>query len=96
MPAGNFRRHKDVNLYAERSSVRQNDRPNAKGAMMTPQMLKVGKERLVVLRERDYKKLLAQIGTEHKLDAGDAAESRRRMKEPGGTKLTQLKKKLGL
>jgi hypothetical protein len=63
---------------------------------MTPQTLKIGRERLVVLRERDYKKLLAQIRTEHRLDAGDAAESRRRMKEPGGTTLEQLKKKLAL
>jgi len=51
--------------------------------MMTLQTLKIGKERLVVLREQDYKKLLAQSGTEHEIDAGDAAESRRRMKEPG-------------
>ncbi|HVT89047.1 MAG TPA: hypothetical protein VHD56_09365 [Tepidisphaeraceae bacterium] len=63
---------------------------------MTLQTLKIGKERLVVLRERDYKKLLAQIGAEHELDANDAAESRRRMKEPGGVTLSQMKKKLGL
>ncbi len=49
-----------------------------------------------MLREQDYKKLLAQIGAEHEMDAGDAAESRRRMKEPGGTTLSQLKKKLAL
>jgi len=60
------------------------------------QTLKIGKERLVVLRERDYKRLLAQIGAEHGHDAGDVAESRRRMKEPGGTALGQWKKKLGL
>jgi hypothetical protein len=53
---------------------------------------RIGKERLVVLRERDYKKLLAQVGEEHKVDAGDAAESRRRMKEPGGKSLALLKK----
>jgi hypothetical protein len=64
--------------------------------MMAPQMLKIGKERLVVLRERDYKQLLARIGAEHELDVSDAAESRRRMKEPGGTTLAQLKRKLGL
>jgi hypothetical protein len=64
--------------------------------MVTPQTLRIGKERMVLLRERDYKKLLAQIGLEHELDAGDAAESRRRMKEPGGTSLAKLKKKLGL
>ena len=63
---------------------------------MTLQMLKIGKERLVVLREQDYKKLLAQIAAEHEFDAGDAAESRRRLKEPGGTTLAQLKKKLAL
>jgi hypothetical protein len=63
---------------------------------MTLQTLQIGKERLVVLREKDYKKLLAQIGAEHEMDAGDAAESRRRMKEPGGLTLTQLKKKLAL
>ncbi|MEI8196101.1 MAG: hypothetical protein WCI73_09350 [Phycisphaerae bacterium] len=63
---------------------------------MALQTLKIGKERLVVLRERDYKKLLARIGAAHEQDAGDAAESRRRMKEPGGTTLGQLKKKLGL
>jgi hypothetical protein len=63
---------------------------------MTTQTLKIGKERLVVLRERDYRKLLAQIGQEHEADAGDAAESRRRTKEPGGKTLAQLKKKLGL
>ncbi len=69
-------------------------RRNLKGTMMTLQTLKIGKERLVVLREQDYKKLLAQSGTEHEIDAGDAAESRRRMKEPGGATLAQLKKKL--
>ena len=63
---------------------------------MTLQTLKVGKERLVVLREKDYQKLLAKIGAEHELDAGDAAESRRRMKEPGGISLGQLKRKLEL
>ena len=63
---------------------------------MTLQTLKIGKERLVVLREQDYKKLLARIGAEHELDAGDAAESRSRMKERGGMTLAQLKKKLAL
>ena len=63
---------------------------------MTLQTLKIGKERLVVLREQDYKKLLAQIGAEHEMDAGDVAESRRRIKEPGGTTLSQLKKKLAM
>ncbi len=63
---------------------------------MTLQTLKIGKERVVVLRERDYRKLLAQIGAEHELDAGDETESRRRMKEKGGTTLAQLKKKLRL
>lgn len=61
---------------------------------MTMQTLKIGKERLVVLRERDYRKLLAQIGVEHEMDAGDAAESRRRMKEPGGKTLAELRKAL--
>lgn len=63
---------------------------------MTVQTLKIGKERLVVLREQDYKKLLAKISAHHESDAGDAAESRRRMKESGGTTLAQLKKKLAL
>ncbi len=63
---------------------------------MTLQTLRIGKERLVVLREQDYKKLLARIGAEHEMDVGDAAESRRRMKEPGGKTLAQLKKTIRL
>ncbi len=50
----------------------------------------------MVLREQDYRKLLARIGAEHEMDAADAAESRCRMKKPGGKTLAQLKKKLAL
>ena len=63
---------------------------------MTVQTLKIGKERLVVLRERDYKKLLARLDAEIEQERGDLAESRRRLQETGGITLAALRKKLGL
>ena len=62
---------------------------------MTVQTLKIGKERMVVMRERDYKKLLRTAGQQATQDAGDVAESWRRMREPGGISLADLRKRIG-
>ena len=66
---------------------------------MTVQTLKIGKRDFVVLPKRDFERLAAQARKQidqDRQDAGDAAESRRRMKEPGGSSLAQVRAKLGL
>ena len=65
---------------------------------MTVQTLTIGKERLVVLRERDYRRLLRQADLGQRHDARDAAEARRRLADPKRKtiSLAQLKKELGL
>ena len=66
---------------------------------MTVQTLKIGKQEFVVLPKRDYERIAAQAGRQadqDRQDAGDVAESRRRMKEPGGITLAQMRAKLGL
>ncbi len=65
---------------------------------MTVQTLKIGKREFVLVPKRDFERLAAQARkqTEHeRRDAGDVAESRRRMKEPGGSTLAQVRARLG-
>lgn len=69
---------------------------------MTVQTLKLGRERFVVLKEKDYRKLKAKSRPVRKerrptaQDLGDIAESQRRMKEPGGKTLAEVRRRLGL
>jgi hypothetical protein len=68
------------------------------GGTMTVQTLKIGKERLVVLRERDYKMLLRHLERDRAQDARDVAEAQRRLRDPRRKTipLSQLKAQLGL
>jgi hypothetical protein len=64
---------------------------------MTVQTLKIGKREFVLLSKRDFERLAAQArrqSEQDRQDAGDAAESRRRRKQPGGATLTELRAKL--
>ena len=65
---------------------------------MTVQTLKIGKERLVVLRERDYKMLLRHLERDRAQDARDVAEAQRRLGDPRRKTipLSQLKAQLRL
>jgi hypothetical protein len=70
---------------------------------MTVQTLKLGRERFVVLKEKDYRDLKAKasarpVGTKRRLspqDKGDIAEAARRRAEPARP-YTELRKDLGL
>mgnify|MGYP001465235972 CR=1 FL=1 len=64
---------------------------------MTVQTLKIGKSEFVILPKRDFERIAAQArrqAEQDRQDAGDVAESRRRMKESGGATLAELRKKL--
>jgi hypothetical protein len=67
---------------------------------MTVQTLKIGKREFVVLPKRDFDRIAAKARKQveqERQDAGDVAESRRRMKAGGRTiTLPELRKKLGL
>jgi hypothetical protein len=63
---------------------------------MTVQTLKIGKREFVLLSKRDFERLAAQARRQNeqdRQDAGDVAESRRRLKEPGGITLAEMRKK---
>jgi hypothetical protein len=72
---------------------------------MTVQTLKIGKERFVVIREKDYRELKAsarlapQVPTKSRRlsaqDRGDIAESKRRENEPD-VSLETVRKRLGI
>jgi hypothetical protein len=54
---------------------------------MTVQTLMIGKREFVLVPKRDFERIAAQArrqDEQDRQDAGDVAESRRRMKEPGG------------
>ena len=66
---------------------------------MTVQTLKIGRREYVVVPKRDFERMAARAAkqaAQEQQDAGDIAESRRRMREPGGITLSELRKKLGL
>jgi hypothetical protein len=76
---------------------------------MTVQTLKIGKERFVLLREKDYRALKAKVGKNgnitprktHRLsaqDRGDIAEAKRRLADPNDRSIPweKAKKELGL
>jgi hypothetical protein len=66
------------------------------------QTVKIGKREFVFLPKRDFERLAAlarrtgsaAVTAADRQDAGDVAESRRRMKEPGGSTLAEMRKKL--
>jgi hypothetical protein len=65
---------------------------------MSVQTLKIGKREFVLVPKRDFERLAARARkqTEQEIqDAGDAAQSRRRMKEHGGSTLAQVRARLG-
>jgi hypothetical protein len=67
------------------------------GAGMTVQTLKIGKREFVLVPKCDFERIAAQArrqSEQERQDAGDVAESRRRMKGPGGITLRELRKKL--
>jgi hypothetical protein len=64
---------------------------------MNVQTLKVGKREFVLLPKREFERLAASARRQveqDRQDAGDAAESRRRRKQPGGITLPELRRKL--
>jgi hypothetical protein len=64
---------------------------------MTVQTLKIGRREFVLVSKRDFERIAAQArrqDAQDRQDAGDVAESHRRMKEPGGITLNELRKKL--
>ena len=64
---------------------------------MTLQTLKIGKREFVLISKRDFERMADQARRQKeqdRQDAGDIAESRRRMKSPGGMSLAELRKKL--
>jgi hypothetical protein len=64
---------------------------------MVVKTLKIGKREFVLVPKRGFDRLAAQARRQEeqdRQDAGDVAESRRRMKEPGGATLAELRKKL--
>jgi hypothetical protein len=68
---------------------------------MTVQMLKLGRDRFVVVSERDFKKLqrrAARAESQDRQDAGDVAEARKRLVSPRRKTipLSRLKAELGL
>ena len=65
---------------------------------MTVQTLKIGKREFVLVPKRDFERIAAQARKQAQQgarDAGDVAESRRRMKEPGGSTLAQVRTRVG-
>jgi hypothetical protein len=73
---------------------------------MTVQTVKLGRERFVLLKEKDYRQLKAKAARSphpHKRrltaqDRGDIAEARRRLNDPNDPALpySELRKELGL
>jgi len=73
---------------------------------MTVQTLKLGRERFVLLKEKDYRQLKAKADAkparkvrkptfQERQDAGDVAEAKRRAHEPA-LPYSELRKELGL
>jgi hypothetical protein len=65
---------------------------------MTVQTLKIGRREFVLVSKRDFERMAAQArrqDEQDRQDTGDVAESRRRMKERGGSTLAEVRKRLG-
>jgi hypothetical protein len=63
---------------------------------MTVQTVKLGGKSFVIVPEKDFRKLQQRAEQIFEQDKGDVAESRRRMKERGGKKLSEVRRQLGL
>jgi hypothetical protein len=78
-----------------------NTRIERTGVGMTVQTLKLGGERFVLIKEKDYRDLKAKVRSvraKHRLstrDRGDIAEAKRRSQEPARP-YAELRKELGL
>ena len=62
---------------------------------MTVQTVKLAGKNFVIVPEKDFRRLQKQASGAAAIDR-DLAEHRRRMKEPGGKSLAQVRKELGL
>jgi hypothetical protein len=63
---------------------------------MTVQTLKLGGKSFVIVAEKDFRRLQERAEQQFAQDRGDVTESRKRVKERGGTSLARVRKKLGL
>jgi hypothetical protein len=74
---------------------------------MAVQMLTLGGKRFVIMPESEYRKLKpkatnrkktpnGRISKMSKQDVGDLAEHRRRLAEPGGVSLDEVRRRLGV
>ncbi|HXE52168.1 MAG TPA: hypothetical protein VN541_04100 [Tepidisphaeraceae bacterium] len=63
---------------------------------MAAQTIKLGGKKFVILPEEDFRRLQAKAEEISAQDRGDVAESRRRMREPGGKTLAEVRKRLGV
>jgi hypothetical protein len=61
---------------------------------MTVQTVSLGGRKFVIVPEKDYRRLRAKAEGNIEQERGDLAEHRRRMKEPGGKTLAQLRREL--
>lgn len=62
---------------------------------MAVQTIKLGGRKFVILPEKDFRRLQAKAEKIAAQDRGDVVESRRRMKEPAGKTLAEVRKRLG-
>lgn len=62
---------------------------------MTVQTVRFGRQKFVIVPEKDFRQLQERAQQMDARDLGDVAESRRRMKEPGGKSLAAVRKRLG-
>ncbi|MEX0778014.1 MAG: hypothetical protein WD042_20105 [Phycisphaeraceae bacterium] len=63
---------------------------------MTVQTVKLGGKKFVIVAEKDFRRLQERAEAIDARDRGDAAEHRKRMQEPEGKTLAQVRKELGL
>jgi PHD/YefM family antitoxin component YafN of YafNO toxin-antitoxin module len=61
---------------------------------MALQTVKLGGRKFVIVPENDYRRLQEKAEEITLRDRGDVAEHRRRMKEPGGKTLAQVRSEL--
>lgn len=59
---------------------------------MTIQTVKLGNKKFVIVLEKDFRRLQKKTEEIKVRDSGDVAESRRRMKEPNGSTLADVRK----
>jgi hypothetical protein len=66
---------------------------------MSPGTLRLEGRKFWIVPDADYKQMLAAVKERQRqarIDAGDVAESRRRMAQRGGKSLEEVRKQLGL